>query len=99
MQAFSRSVGSNNVLFLEHAGRREAHEMLTPPRYKPGVLSVHVLSEDMAVMYSAPKNLSKESPSGITCRHLVESLKRRFFPDSDWNSLNASSVPLVPNLA
>lgn len=59
---------------------------------------MHVLSEDMAVMYSAPKNFSKESPSGTTCRHLVESLKRRFFPDSDWNSLNVSSLPPIPNL-
>lgn len=59
---------------------------------------MHVLSEDMAVMYSSFKNFSKESPAGTSCRHLVESLKRRFLPESDWNSLNASSVPLVPNL-
>lgn len=64
----------------------------------PGVLSLHFLSEAMAVMYSCPKNFSKESPSGISCRHLVESLKRRFFPDSDWNSLNVLLLTLVPNL-
>lgn len=65
----------------------------------PGVLSLHSLSEVMAVMYSGPKNFSKESPSGISCRHLVESLKRRFFTNSDWNSLNVLLLTLVPNLA
>lgn len=65
----------------------------------PGVLSVHSLSDVMASMYSIFKNFSKESPTGISCRHLVESLKRRFFPDSDWNSLNVLSLTLGPNLA
>lgn len=73
-------------------------QVTKPLWYEPGVLSVHVLSEVMAVMYSGPKNCSKVLPSGITCRHLVESLKRRFFPDSDWNSLNELSLPLLPNL-
>lgn len=65
----------------------------------PEVLSEHFLSDCMAIMYSFPRKSWNLVPFGISWRHFVESLKRKFFSTEDWNILNEESLPLEPNLA